>query len=156
MNQALQGVIQHGTAFIPVYQAGFTIPAGGKTGTTNDLRDTWFIGFTKDLVAGVWIGMDDNTTIVRNAQGGLVAAPAWTQMMLDIYQRRRDPGDWEMNDQALIQVEIDKTTGFRAGPFCPQEVREMRSFTKGAEPKVFCPVHTPFKSGGGKPDKPPS
>jgi hypothetical protein len=77
-------------------------------------------------------------------------------MMLDIYQRRRAPGDWEMDDQALIQVEIDKTTGFRAGPFCPPEVRETRSFTKGAEPKQFCPVHSPFKTGGGKPEKPPS
>ncbi len=154
MNQALQGVIQHGTAYGQVYAAGFTIPAGGKTGTTNDGKDTWFIGFTKDLVAGVWIGLDDNTPLMSNAQGGLVAAPAWTQMMLNIYQRRRNPGDWEMNDQALVQVEIDKTTGFRAGPFCPPEVREMRSYAKGAEPKEICPVHTPFKTGGGKPEQP--
>jgi penicillin-binding protein 1A len=156
MNQALQGVVRRGTAAGAVYGAGFTIPAGGKTGTTNDGKDAWFIGFTKDLVAGVWVGMDDNTTMMRNAQGGLIAAPAWTQMMLDIYQRRRDPGDWEMNDQALIQVEIDKTTGFRATPFCPPEVRESRSYTRGAEPKEYCPVHSPFKTGGGKPEKPPT
>lgn len=156
MNQALQGVIQHGTAFSAVFQAGFTLPAGGKTGTTNDYKDTWFIGFTKDLVAGVWVGMDDNTEIARNAQGAIMAAPAWTQMMLSIYQRRRDPGNWEMSEQSLVQVEIDKTTGFRATPFCPPEVREMKSFTRGAEPKEFCPVHSPFKPGGGRSDKPPS
>ncbi len=156
MNQALQGVIRHGTAQGAVWNAGFTLPAGGKTGTTNDYHDTWFIGFTKDLVAGVWVGMDDNSEIMKNAQGGIVAAPAWTQMMLSIYQRRRDPGNWELNDQSLVSVEIDKTTGFRATPFCPPEVREIRQFTKGAEPKEFCPVHTPFKPGGGRGGKPPS
>src|SRR5262249_25609645 len=94
MTRALQGGITSGTASSTVYRAGLTLPAGGKTGTTNDGTNVWFIGFTPDLVAGVWMGFDNPVEIERNAQGGLLAAPAWTQMMLDIYQRRRDPGDW--------------------------------------------------------------
>jgi len=77
-------------------------------------------------------------------------------MMLSIYQRRRDPGNWEMTEQSLVQVEIDKTTGFLATPFCPPEVRGTKSFTRGAEPKEFCPVHSPFKPGAGRSGKPPS
>ena len=94
MTQALRGVITNGTANRAVYRAGFTIPAGGKTGTTSDYHDVWFVGFTHDLVAGVWMGFDNPQKIMSNAQGGVLAAPAWTQMMLDIYQRRKAPGDW--------------------------------------------------------------
>jgi membrane carboxypeptidase/penicillin-binding protein len=58
-----------------------TSPAGGKTGTTNDGMDVWFVGFTADLVTGVWMGFDKKTKIKANAQGGVLAAPAWTMMM---------------------------------------------------------------------------
>ena len=76
---ALRGVVTNGTANASVYRAGFTIPSGGKTGTTNDYRDVWYIGFTKDLVAGVWMGFDSPQWIMPGAQGGKLAAPAWTQ-----------------------------------------------------------------------------
>ena len=61
--------------------AGFHVPAGGKTGTTNDGTDVWFIGYTADLVAGVWMGFDKPQKIKANAQGGVLAAPAWTAFM---------------------------------------------------------------------------
>ncbi|HEY4099444.1 MAG TPA: PBP1A family penicillin-binding protein [Gemmatimonadales bacterium] len=152
MNQALVGVIRNGTANGAVYRAGFTLPAGGKTGTTSDYHDVWFIGFTHDLVAGVWMGFDAPQPIMGNAQGGKLAAPAWTQMMLDIYQRRKEPSDWAPLADAgdsLVAVEIDKSNGLRATPFCPANLRVVRYYARGTEPKEFCPIHSPFRPGGG-------
>lgn len=149
LTKGLQGVVTNGTANAAVWRAGFQIPSGGKTGTTNDYNDVWYIGFTNDLVAGVWMGFDRNTRIMGNAQGGRLAAPAWTQMMQEIYQRRRAPGGWAEPAGMLVPVEIDRSTGFRATPFCPADQREVRYFPPGGEPGEFCPIHSPFQPGGG-------
>lgn len=148
LNSALRGVVTNGTASSSVYRAGFQIPSGGKTGTTNDYRDVWYVGFTSDLVAGVWIGFDRPEKIMPNAQGGKLAAPAFTTMMLEIYQRRKAPPAWPEPEQVMVPVEIDRTTGFKATPFCPEDVRETRYFAPGSEPKEFCPLHSPFRPGG--------
>ena len=148
MNEALQGVVRHGTAASAV-GALFKIPAGGKTGTTSDYHDVWFIGFTKDLVAGVWMGMDSPAPIMKNAQGAKLAAPAWSQMMNEIYQRRQNPGAWSAIVSDSVAVEIDKSNGLRATPFCPAALRETRTYARGTEPKEYCPVHSPFRPGGG-------
>ena len=91
MTDALRDVVRHGTAVGSV-GARINFPAGGKTGTTNDGFDVWFIGFTPDLVTGVWIGFDQPKKIKANAQGGVLAAPAWTAMMREVYERRAHPG----------------------------------------------------------------
>ena len=96
LNDMLKAVIRGGTATTAVRQSGFTVPAGGKTGTTNDYTDVWFIGYTKELVAGVWMGMDQPQTIRVGAQGGRYAAPAWANFMREVYDRRPSPGDWTM------------------------------------------------------------
>ena len=80
MVDMMKDVILRGTAYTSVYQAGFHIPAAGKTGTTNDGNDVWFVGYTADLVAGVWLGMDLPSRIKANALGGTLAAPAWTRV----------------------------------------------------------------------------
>ena len=90
MTDALRDVVRHGTAVGSV-GARINFPAGGKTGTTNDGFDVWFIGFTPDLVTGVWIGFDQPRKIKSNAQGGVLAAPAWTAMMREVYERRALP-----------------------------------------------------------------
>ena len=97
--------------------ARLNFPAGGKTGTTNDGNDVWFIGFTPDLVTGIWIGFDQPKKIKANAQGGVLAAPAWTTMMREVYERRSTAAVDRPED--LQVAEIDRTTGFRATPFCP-------------------------------------
>ena len=84
---ALRDVVRRGTAYGNVTGRGFTVPAGGKTGTTNDGMDVWFVGFTPELVTGVWMGFDKKTRIKGNAQGGLLAAPAWTMMMKEVSKR---------------------------------------------------------------------
>ena len=77
MNQMLAGVISHGTG----RSAALGRPAAGKTGTTQEYRDAWFIGYTADLVAGVWLGNDDNTPM-RQVTGGTLPAALWRNFML--------------------------------------------------------------------------
>jgi penicillin-binding protein 1A len=80
MADMLRGVIDSGTAY-GARQLGFTLPAGGKTGTTNDYKDAWFIGFTPSLVTGVWVGYDQPQTIRRNGYAAEIAVPMWTRYM---------------------------------------------------------------------------
>jgi penicillin-binding protein 1A len=96
LNDMLKGVIRGGTATTAVRSSGFNLPAAGKTGTTNDYTDVWFIGYTKEMVAGVWMGFDHPQTIMPLAQGGRYAAPAWAAFMKEVYDRRPSPGDWTM------------------------------------------------------------
>jgi penicillin-binding protein 1A len=143
----LRDVVRRGTAALAV-GSQFSIPAGGKTGTTNDYADVWFVGFTPDLVAGVWMGMDAPERIMDNAQGGRLAAPAWMAMMKDVYERRPAPEAWPRPD-GLTFVEVDRQTGGKFTPFCPRDSLTVESFLPGTEPKAFCPIHNPW--GGSNP-----
>ncbi|HEU5171750.1 MAG TPA: PBP1A family penicillin-binding protein [Gemmatimonadales bacterium] len=150
MTDALRDVVRHGTAFSAVSARGFTVPAGGKTGTTNDGFDVWYIGFTPDLVTGMWIGFDQPKKIKANAQGGILVAPAWTAMMKEVYERRATPAAWP-RPEGLTALDIDRSTGYKATPFCPKEAHYIESFIPGTEPAAFCPVHSPFNVGGVNP-----
>src|SRR5258705_371749 len=147
MTDALRDVVRQGTAVGSV-GSRINFPAGGKTGTTNDGYDVWFIGFTPDLVTGIWLGFDQPKKIKANAQGGVLAAPAWTAMMREVYERRAIPAAWPRPD-GLTALDIDKTTGYKATPFCPKDVHYIESFIPGTEPTAFCPIHSPFGAVGG-------
>ena len=143
----MKDVIRQGTAFTAVWKAGFTYPAAGKTGTTDTYTDAWFIGYTTDLVAGVWVGYDLPTPIMaHNAGGGRIAAPAWTAFMRDVYDRRLPPADWVRPD-SLVTREVDWSNGYLATPFCPLNVRHWDWFYPGTQPTQSCPVHSPFGTG---------
>jgi len=146
MTDVLRDVVRHGTAVGSV-GSRINFPAAGKTGTTNEGYDVWFIGFTPDLVTGVWIGFDQPQKIKANAQGGVLAAPAWTAMMREVYERRELPVAWPRPD-GLTALDIDKTTGYKATPFCPKDVHYIESFIPGTEPTQFCPIHSPFGAVG--------
>ena len=147
MVSMMRDVIEHGTAYTAVWKAGFTLPAAGKTGTTDDYTDAWFIGYTSELVTGIWVGYDIPQRILEhNAGGGKIVAPAWTAFMRDVYDRRPRPPDWERPD-SLITREVDWSNGYLATPFCPQEVRHWDWFYPGTEPTQACPVHAPFGIG---------
>lgn len=159
LTNALTDVVNRGTAYTAVRAAGgFRLPAGGKTGTTNDGTDVWFIGFTPEMVTGVWIGLDQPQKIKARAAGGLLAAPAWVAYMTDVYERRPAPPDWR-RPEGLVMREIDNTTGYRFTPFCPSQARDFEWFLPGTEPQEFCPIHPPFRGGitrhdGGRPPTP--
>src|SRR3989454_733733 len=147
MVDMMKDVIRRGTAFTAVWKAGFTLPAAGKTGTTDDYTDAWFIGYTPELVTGIWVGYDIQQRILEhNAGGGKIVAPAWTAFMRDVYDRRPAPPDWVRPD-SLITREVDWSNGYLATPFCPQEVRHWDWFYPGTEPTQACPVHAPFGLG---------
>ncbi len=146
MTDVLRDVVRHGTAVGSV-GARINFPAGGKTGTTNDGYDVWFIGFTPDMVTGLWIGFDQPKKIKANAQGGVLVGPAWSAMMREVYERRSLPSAWS-RPAGLSALDVDKTTGYKATPFCPKDVHYIESFIPGTEPKEFCPVHSPFGSIG--------
>jgi penicillin-binding protein 1A len=80
MADMLRGVIDSGTGYT-ARQHGFRLPAGGKTGTTNEYRDAWFIGFTPSIVTGVWVGYDQPQTIRRDGYASVLAVPMWTRFM---------------------------------------------------------------------------
>ena len=142
----LRDVVRRGTAYSAVVGKGFTLPAGGKTGTTNDGMDVWFIGFTPDLVTGVWMGFDKKQVIRSNAQGGLLAAPAWTMMMREVYDRRKAPTGWPMPG-SLLQLDVDGSTGELATPFCPRDKVIREYYYPGTEPTQHCRLHSPFPGG---------
>lgn len=142
MVDMLRDVVRRGTAYGAVWAQGFQLPAGGKTGTTNDGADVWFIGFTADLVAGVWMGFDAPRKIKANAQGGVLAAPAWTAFMKEAYARKPPPPDWP-RPGALLSRRVDQRTGLLWGPQCPSEDAYDEWFLPGTEPVSPCPPRAP-------------
>ena len=139
MVSAMKDVVQRGTAAGSV-GAQIRFPAGGKTGTTNDGTDAWFIGYTSDLVAGVWMGFDKPQKIKANAQGGILAAPVWTAFMNEAYRRLPSPHDWAMPADIVIRP-IDEMTGMIATPYCPSTAVANEYFIPGTDPLQQCDVH---------------
>ena len=134
MNDALRDVVRHGTAFGAVTARNFPAPAGGKTGTTNDGFDVWFIGFMPDLVTGVWIGFDQPKKIKSNAQGGILAAPAWTAMMKEVYDRRPIPAAWP-RPKAWRRSTSTVPPASKQRPSAPRSITtSSRSFRARADP----------------------
>ena len=85
MTNMMESVITHGTArSLRVLDR----PAAGKTGTTNDFHDAWFLGYTPELVAGVWLGYDDHTALEEGETGGKIAAPIWLEFMKEAVKDR--------------------------------------------------------------------
>jgi penicillin-binding protein 1A len=159
MVSAMKDVVQRGTAATSVGEQ-FHYPAAGKTGTTNDGSDVWYIGYTSDLVAGVWMGFDKPQKIKANATGGILAAPAWTTFMNEVYRRRPPPRDWPMPAD-IVMKQVDFSTNMLATAFCPPAVVGMEFFIPGTDPITQCTVHSgsvlyPDTSGlGGNPANPP-
>ncbi len=85
-SELMEQVLTTGTA-ASAKSLGFKLPAAGKTGTTNDYKDAWFVGYTSALTCGVWVGFDQPVTIVPHGYGAALALPVWTQVMTKAAQR---------------------------------------------------------------------
>jgi penicillin-binding protein 1A len=152
MVDMMKDVIRRGTAAGTVGSV-FHLPAGGKTGTTNDGTDVWFIGYTSDLVAGVWMGLDRPQKIKANAQGGVLAAPAWTAFMNQVYKRKPAPPDWP-RPSGLVTQSIDITTNTLWTQGCGG-VQATEYFIPGTEPTQTCAVTVMPDTTGMNPALPP-
>jgi len=106
-------------------------PVAGKTGTTNDIRDAWFIGFTPSLIAGVWIGFDQETTLGKNEVGGRAAAPVWLYFMEKVTQHT--PVEAFPTPEGIIFVKVDPKTGLASGGYDKGAIYE--AFLDSAPPK---------------------
>jgi len=143
----MRSVVDRGTGS-GVRQAGlpYEVPAAGKTGTTNDGADVWFVGFTPDVVAGVWLGFDKPQAILANASGGGLAAPVWGRVISRYYQRRAVPVAWGVPSD-LVAVPVDRASGKLATAACPGESVETEYFVVGTEPAESCPLHVEDEGG---------
>ena len=139
MTTMLQTVMDAGTGGSARWRHNFYHPAGGKTGTTQNWTDAWFVGFSKQLAAGVWVGVDDPRVSLGESQDGSRAAlPAWARFMtaahdtLGLTQKKFERPD------GVINVEICSLTKDKPTNLCPLETE---IFIKGTEPSQLCKVH---------------
>lgn len=130
----MRSVVDEGSA-AGARTAGFRLDAAGKTGTTNDLRDAWFIGLTPELLTAVWVGFDDNQPL--GLSGGLAAVPIWTAFMRRALAGRPNRA-FEVPD-GIAFVDIDKDTGQLATANCPRVYRE--AFLVDHQPTESCQTH---------------
>jgi penicillin-binding protein 1B len=138
MNHLLKGVLDRGTARSARIQ-GFDRPAAGKTGTTNDSKDAWFVGYTPDLIAVVWVGFDNQSKL--GLSGAQAALPIWTEFMKQA--TAGTPVTDFVPPLGVKMIDIDPLSGQRATSNCPQTIQE--AFLEGDEPAGFCPLHpAPF------------
>jgi penicillin-binding protein 1B len=130
----MRSVINEGTG-AGARAAGFVHDAAGKSGTTNDLRDAWFVGFTPELLTVVWVGLDDNQPV--GLRGTQAALPIWTTFMKRALSGR--PSVPFHTPDGITFVEIDRDTGKLATAECPRIFKE--AFLQGTEPAEVCPLH---------------
>jgi penicillin-binding protein 1A len=143
----LQQAVNDGTG-VAVRRAGFRGPAAGKTGTTNDGTDVWFVGYTPDIVTAVWVGFDDPREIVEDASGGRIAAPVWGRVMRRVYAGRKTPAAWQPPEN-IVRRTTDPQTGLIIVKGCKPAKGSARTemFLSYAQPATVCPR--------GKPDREP-
>jgi penicillin-binding protein 1A len=140
MSSMLSDVISSGTGSA-ARVAGFKLPAAGKTGTTDNYADAWFVGYTPHLVAGAWFGLDQPAPIMRGGFAGVVAAPAWGRFMKGATSR--DKADWYPMPSDVEKVTICRVSGARATEACKHQ-RDIYTVARVDGSPQFVPVDTMF------------
>jgi penicillin-binding protein 1B len=138
VNSILQGAVNRGTA-AGARARGLTGVLAGKTGTTNDGRDAWFVGFSPRFLAAVWVGYDDNRGL--NLSGTQAAVPIFADFARSVPAQYFSEPFPVPSD--IVTAEIDPDTGLLAAPGCPRALKEV--FIEGTSPTIACPEH----GGGG-------
>jgi penicillin-binding protein 1B len=138
MSSMLRSVVEEGTAR-SLRNKGISFPVGGKTGTTNNYKDAWFVGYTPDILALVWVGFDDGAPIY--ASGSTAALPIWAELMNAIPQYIS--GEWFHMPPGVVKKVVCSESGQLAVKYrCPEAVEEI--FLADNVPTDYCPLH-----GGG-------
>jgi len=132
MTNLLRAVVEEGTGW---RIRALKRPAAGKTGTTNSLRDAWFIGYTPGVVTGVWVGYDDHHPMGKGETGSRAASPIWLYFMSEIL-KGRSVLDFPV-PPGVVFVKIDPETGLLAGPGTQKAL--FQAFVEGTEPREATP-----------------
>jgi membrane peptidoglycan carboxypeptidase len=151
MASMLSDVVNSGTGY-RARQTGFTLPAAGKTGTTNDYNDAWFVGFTPHIVTGVWVGFDRPRTIASGGYAGELAVPIWAAFMKRA--TRGHKADWFERPANVVGLDVCRISGKLPMGGCDSvqvlnreghlERRSMvytEYFVRGTQPDRLCPLH---------------
>ena len=164
MTTMMADVVNAGTG-AQARSVGFTLPAAGKTGTTNDYHDAWFVGFTPRLATGVWIGYDQPRTIIGRGYASVLAVPLWGRFMAAA--TRNDRPEWFSAPDTITSATICRLSGKLATGACHDAVIEAEDgtltrgstvhveyFVEGTEPTESCPIHrrilaSPFRAIAG-------
>ena len=133
MTTMLQDVVRHGTGW---RARALKRPVVGKTGTTNEYRDAWFLGYTRDMIAGVWVGFDDMRPLGEEETGSRSASPIWVDFMKTI-SANYEPRDFPMPEGITTRL-IDRETGLLANRWTEDPLLEY--FKEGTEPKDVAPT----------------
>ena len=143
MTYLLEGVTESGTGAAAARALNF--PVAGKTGTTDDLADAWFVGFSPSLVAGVWVGFDQKKSLGEGETGARAALPIWIEFMKDAHGSR--PAEKFTRPANVDYLPIDRRTGLRATveSNCPNPLLE--AFVQGTEPAKSCSAAEHFRIG---------
>jgi penicillin-binding protein 1A len=162
MRDVMREVTQRGSGTAARNAVPARVPIAGKTGTSNDNNDVWFVGITPDFVGAVWLGFDKLQTITTSAVGGGLAAPIWGQMMATYYAKNYSR-DWPQAPAGIVFADVDRETGEVATPMTPADRRQIEYFIAGTEPfDIRSPWNVPrwgsilsscFNPGVGCPDK---
>lgn len=139
MTNLMQTVLDQGTGGSARWKYHFYHPAAGKTGTTQGYSDAWFVGFTENIVAGVWFGVDDYSVSLGEKQSGTTAAlPAWANFMREAHKNLGISWNDFKIPEGIIKFEICSVSKNRPVAVCPVE---MEVFKKGTEPTRYCKIH---------------
>jgi 1A family penicillin-binding protein len=154
MTTMLADVVNAGTAW-QARRVGFTLPAAGKTGTTNDYHDAWFVGYTPKIVAGVWLGYDQPRTILANGYAGDLAVPLWGRFMKTATEG--DEPVWFRAPRTVVSANVCRQSGKLPAAGCSDALvvgsdglptRRSQVYTeyfvRGTEPIDLCPIHQTF------------
>ena len=143
VTDVLREAITRGTG-APARQAlNADIPVAGKTGTTNDAADAWFVGYTPEMVAAVWVGFDQPRPITAAATGGRVAAPVWGRMMARLAEGRRPPPEWQA-PAGVVGLMVDAETGLVVAQGCDDSSAYREIFLRRHVPAEACPGEEPM------------
>ncbi len=140
MTDLLKAVVNEGTGW---RAKALNRPVTGKTGTTNDLRDAWFLGYSPTLITGVWVGYDDRTPMGKGETGSRAACPIWLSFMSKVLNGK--PVIPFENPEGVVITKIDAKTGLLASPY--SEETRFQAFKKGTEPKEHSPKPGRAKRG---------
>ena len=134
ISSMLRSVVSEGTARSLIGR-GISWPVAGKTGTTNNFRDAWFVGYTPDILALVWVGFDNQDSIFTT--GSTAALPIWADLMNSVPQYVSE--NWYKIPPGVLKETVCSESGLLAHKGCPESMEEI--FLKENVPTVFCPIH---------------